>query len=209
VGDPQFDPYAVLGLSREATPADIKTAFRVKSKATHPDPGGGRREFELVKRAHLVLSDPDRREHYDKMGEVVEPEIDQGDRPAFGIIMGMLAQVLIQDEEPTRADLVAAMRGHLQKEIANAQARDMQLERTVARTASVAPRFRRRAGPDVIALMLENHARDIRQSREKLASQTKWMRRAAEILDEYTFEVESSGVVMFTFDGFSASTGAS
>jgi hypothetical protein len=40
--------HAVLGVSRHASPAEIKRAFRARALATHPDRGGRRAEFEQL-----------------------------------------------------------------------------------------------------------------------------------------------------------------
>jgi hypothetical protein len=45
-------PFAVLGLTPMASPAEIKRAFRRLALATHPDRGGEARAFMLAKWAH-------------------------------------------------------------------------------------------------------------------------------------------------------------
>ena len=61
----QRDHYEVLGLSRGATPEEIKSAFRKLASLHHPDknpddPSAGVR-FKEVNQAYQVLSDPQRR----------------------------------------------------------------------------------------------------------------------------------------------------
>ena len=46
---------AVLGVSEHATPEDLRSAFRARALATHPDRGGSRTEFELVVLAFETL----------------------------------------------------------------------------------------------------------------------------------------------------------
>ncbi len=62
--------YAVLGLGPNATPDEIKAAYRRAVMATHPDrfPGSEDHErvFKEVSAANEVLSDPDRRSTYDR-----------------------------------------------------------------------------------------------------------------------------------------------
>ena len=68
------DYYAELGLSRGATGAEIKKAFRKLAKELHPDrnPGDKKAEerFKKVSQAYEVLSDRERRSLYDEFGEV-------------------------------------------------------------------------------------------------------------------------------------------
>ena len=66
------DYYAVLGVKRDATKAEIKRAFRKLARAHHPDlkPGdaAAERRFKEVNEANEVLSDPDKRAKYDALG---------------------------------------------------------------------------------------------------------------------------------------------
>ena len=59
------DFYQILGLDRSASAAQIKQAYRTRSRQTHPDLGGDAEEFSLVAIANEVLSDPTRRADYD------------------------------------------------------------------------------------------------------------------------------------------------
>ncbi|HKX76242.1 MAG TPA: DnaJ C-terminal domain-containing protein [Acidimicrobiia bacterium] len=69
------DYYAVLGVDRDASPEDIKRAFRRLARETHPDanPGDAVAEarFKEIAAAYEVLSDPDRRRAYDR-GETID-----------------------------------------------------------------------------------------------------------------------------------------
>ena len=60
--------YKVLGLSRRATPAQIKQAYRRLSLRYHPDKSGAaasKEKFLLVSKAYKVLSKPASRDEYD------------------------------------------------------------------------------------------------------------------------------------------------
>ena len=65
------DPYEVLGIGREATPEQIRAAYRKLAKSSHPDlhPGDKAAEtrFKEVSAAYDVIGDPERRREYDQV----------------------------------------------------------------------------------------------------------------------------------------------
>ena len=67
------DPYEILGVKRDATPDEIRAAYRRLAKRHHPDLNPGKREaeeqFKAVNTAHDLLSDPKKRARFDR-GEI-------------------------------------------------------------------------------------------------------------------------------------------
>jgi curved DNA-binding protein CbpA len=62
--------YATLEVGPDATPRQIRDAYRRLARATHPDGNEGdptlERRFKRISRAYAVLSDPNRRRAYDE-----------------------------------------------------------------------------------------------------------------------------------------------
>jgi curved DNA-binding protein len=67
-----IDYYNVLGLDKNATPDDIKKAYRKLARQYHPDlnPGNeeAKKKFQQINEANEVLSDPEMRQKYDQYG---------------------------------------------------------------------------------------------------------------------------------------------
>jgi len=61
--------YDLFAISREATPEEIKIAFRNKAVLCHPDKGGSDEEFNKVRVAYETLMDEEKRRIYDLTGE--------------------------------------------------------------------------------------------------------------------------------------------
>ncbi|CAL5203808.1 unnamed protein product [Lathyrus oleraceus] len=68
----ETDYYTVLGVSRNSTKSEIKTAYRKLARNYHPDVNkdpGAEDKFKEISNAYEVLSDDEKRSIYDKYGE--------------------------------------------------------------------------------------------------------------------------------------------
>ncbi|KJZ78461.1 hypothetical protein HIM_01852 [Hirsutella minnesotensis 3608] len=79
---PSVEPYEVLGLDREATADQIKSAYRKAALKNHPDKvpedqkAAAHEKFQSIAFAYAVLSDPARRKRYDATGSTAESIVD-------------------------------------------------------------------------------------------------------------------------------------
>ena len=89
--------YETLGVARDASPDDIKQAWRRASSTAHPDKGGTDAGMAAVNRAYEVLGDPERRARYDAEGTDAEPQtMELAVRDA---LMMAFKSVLMSDEQ--------------------------------------------------------------------------------------------------------------
>jgi len=79
MGEPDY--YALIGVDRTASLHEIRSKFRAKVLAEHPDKGGDPKTFQLLNKAYNVLTDQDKRKRYDATGHAdksVEEEFVEG-----------------------------------------------------------------------------------------------------------------------------------
>jgi DnaJ-class molecular chaperone len=79
------DYYAVLGVPRTASTAEIKKAYRKLARQHHPDrnpdDAEAERRFKEANEAHEVLADPAKRKQYDELGAHWQEYARMGGRP--------------------------------------------------------------------------------------------------------------------------------
>jgi len=107
--------YKALGLKPEATAEQIDSTYRRKARALHPDKNPGDEEaatrFKALAEAYEVLSDPTRREHYDRTGKVLKASYgsEEGRSEELSRLSGFFRQafskIVGQGRDPIKTDL--------------------------------------------------------------------------------------------------------
>ena len=201
-----FDPYTELGISRDASPEDVKAAYRARAKQTHPDGEGSDTAFNRTSRAYLILKDPKRRDNYDRTGstEDVEPE-----NPISGpteVILYFFSNVMQlhatgQVENIWQQDLIDTCRQHVRNEITKLDELIPQIERGIAFLEKLASKLEYKparapansANTDrnpYLILGLKWQAVQIIKHAAKMREKRKAHEEALVVLDDYVMVVE-------------------
>ncbi|GEM86210.1 molecular chaperone DnaJ [Meiothermus granaticius] len=91
------DYYAILGVSREASPDELKKAYRKLALQYHPDKNPGDKaaeeHFKEINEAYATLSDPEKRAYYDRYGTASPGGFPGGAGQGFGDLFDLFEQV--------------------------------------------------------------------------------------------------------------------
>jgi curved DNA-binding protein CbpA len=104
-----MDLYEILGVGKKASDLEIQKAYRKLARKYHPDVSTEQdceAKFKEAKGAYEVLSDPERRAHYDATGGTSGDTID----PPRDILMMLMKDALIATLDMPSVNLVATVR---------------------------------------------------------------------------------------------------
>jgi len=191
------DLYEDLGVSKDATQQEIKKAYKGKAHRHHPDKGGDSETFHAVAFAYSVLSDPKRREKYDKDGTTEKqkgPEFH-----AEKVIHMWINEILEQDTLPRDfvqelVDRVSSGRDQLSKAQNQTNFRIKKFKKLLGRVTSESP------GHTIFDNALEKKIRDCEQQLKQIEEQLEISKAMEAIIENYNDTEERDAPVIFTGD---------
>jgi DnaJ-class molecular chaperone len=184
--------YEVLGVSDDASPAQVKAAFRRKAMSSHPDAGGDAEAFQRLKSAYDVLADAEARRHYDETGETPD---DQAANPEeegrFRMLLGdLLVTLIAQAGAPEFTDI---LRETLEAVALQIKAVDRQLAELSHLSSRLAEVMRRLHGPqekDLVGELLRERLTGIEKKVKLTRVFRRRLARLQDSLGQYRYDVE-------------------
>ncbi|MDX0432992.1 DnaJ domain-containing protein [Sinorhizobium medicae] len=185
-----IDPYALLGIERDADERAIRTAYRRAVKTAHPDRGGDADQFGKLQAAYELLKDPVRRKVYDDTG--YDPQLaDPKDLKGLMMLETLVNDFILDEREPGTFDPVAAMRRKLSDDIVKNRFHILELERHRSRVRKHLDRLGRRPETDVLGSMLRARSQSIVEAIRNTEAQIEVIEQAYTMLEGYSYELEA------------------
>jgi len=192
-----MDLYEVLGLSRDAPPEGIKAAYRKMAKSgVHPDHGGSTESFALIKLAYDTLSDPERRERYDRTGKT-DDQPDTLDAKALQVLFSALAQQIMQVDQLSQSyetmDFLTMIKSSLGFQKRAAENVVKSIEDTLEKRKSLSARFHSADGkPNHISRMLDAENANALELIRAKRGEIEIIERAEEMAADHSFDFDQA-----------------
>lgn len=186
-----MNPYEILGVKKDAKPAEIKSAYRKLSSTAHPDKEGGSAEaFHELKEAYDILKDPSRRQRYDATGRTrPSPVTPSALSKVFAQIMKTVV-ASVDADDPCRADIKRKILGTLLRERQGIQDQLFMANQKLERATRLLERFETSEEFDPIGVALKE---ELGRVRGEVAAQEDLMEISEElerIMETYEYNVD-------------------
>jgi len=99
--------YDALGLDKNATPEEIKKAYKKEASIHHPDKGGDNDKMTQIVHAYSILGNAGRKDRYDKTGEEAN---DSFDKKFSEFVQMFFMKIIEQEKNVERVDLMERLK---------------------------------------------------------------------------------------------------
>lgn len=199
---PVTDPYEVLGVAKDATPAEISAAYRAKAATLHPDVGGDEEAFARLGTAVMILRNPERRAKFDREGITDDRAANDPRGAAYSVIHAHFGAIVNEfvgsgfspEKDPRRFDIFDRVLGLIMAEADQARAAIKIGKRHIEVLEDIGSRITRqeRKGqmPDVLARAIADQITNSRTQLAGLEEQIEVRGMAIELLEDYDFRFD-------------------
>ncbi len=192
------DLYGALGIDKHADDAAVKKAYRKRAKERHPDRNPGDKaaeeEFKLIQLAYEVLSDPQRRRHWEETGDAHGRQPDNRQAQMADVLTAVfkeiMSQVVMTGRNPAEVDFADLMRRAVQQLIADTKKARRDNELVKVKLAGVAERFKHKGGDPLMRDVVEGELRNLDRMMECQVAQLEVFDLCLEHLRLCSFDVK-------------------
>lgn len=180
--------YNDLGVDKNATQDEIKKAHRKGVKENHPDKGGDPEKFAMIQHAYEVLSDEDRRKHYDNTGDDEQPRDEFMMRFASFLEAEVLS--IIEKKDVFDVDIVEHGCKTLSRQLQASESQIPMYEKHIAKIERAITRIKKKGDNNLMVVLLQEKIKMYNSKIKELNLAIEFCNRALDELMEYEFEVE-------------------
>lgn len=192
--------YTDLGVSEDASPEEIKKAYRRQAREHHPDAGGDPTIMAELSKAYAVLSDPGKRERYDRTGE--DAKADNSYVEAVGVALNIFEQIMTYDPENIKESIDSqyrAIKGDMSKALKDA-------EKALVKEQLKMLRIKSSPENDFIGNSIMDNLKNIESAIDRIKKEMDILDRAVKLFDDYDFSIKETNKYEIRFDYLPSNT---
>lgn len=188
------DLYARLGVDPDASEQAIKSAYRKLAGMYHPDHNpGSDHDFQFLSEAYTVLSDKEKRQLYDRFGNLAT-EHHQALSEALHLLPRLFLQALRDHDFKLTVDYFAEIRKYIKTEERQLVKNQQQLKTAEKRLRAAEKRIKLKnnaKGSNIFTAVFAKEYQQLESQREALKKQEFLYTTMGKLMDDYCFEVDS------------------
>lgn len=177
--------YETLGVGKDASPDEIKRAYRLCSSKAHPDKGGSDAEQQAVNQAYAVLSDAERRKTYDETGS------DGGAPDPDADATAALIDLFTEGIDCVDGDLVDFVRDQLSNAVAEGESRIRKNKDAIGRLQRQRSKVKTKAGPNLVHQIIDAKVQRLEAESAATARAINTAKRSQELLQDFEWVGET------------------
>lgn len=180
--------YEILNVESGASDEEIKKAYRKKAQAHHPDKEGGDEElFKEIQKAYEILSDANKRKHYDETGEESKDNLNND---VIESLIGIVLNV-VKSHDVKHNNILSIATKLVHQQQGNHKGKREQVERERGRLIEASSRISCKEGQEnILKLALESQAEKLRCVILEIDNVLKIGEEILELIANYSYEVE-------------------
>jgi DnaJ-class molecular chaperone len=174
-----MDLYETLGLKKNASQDEIKSAYREQAKKHHPDKGGDPEQFRQAQIAYDTLSDEQKKSDYD------QGKAQASSDPVINFLTSLFLKAISDHEDVDKTDLFKVMQNEIKAKLYSLFQDKQNAKRLIKKLNKVKKRIKK----DTKKLFLDLTDLQIRQY-EHMISQIELAEQIAQTCMEYLTNCE-------------------
>jgi DnaJ-class molecular chaperone len=183
--------YEVLGVSKNATPKEIKKAYKDKSKIHHPDKESGNEDlFKKIQKAYTVLIDPLSRKMYDITGNAEEVSFEKEIQTFFDTYI--IPEIInIEKTSFERVDIIKLIHALINDKIRELENKINQSKEVKRRLELILFRKRNKftESEDILHKLFEPHIKKAEMNILMLRAEFDFIYKVCEIMEGYDYNI--------------------